>query len=365
LLSSFSALCCDAHGKSAPRVFRAFPDPDFWTWEEPANIDESTMEKLLRLSLILSLISLSAMQLFPEDFRSRRPAAPDKNSITFSVNVGLVVLPTTVLDKSGRFVSGLEEENFEILEDGEKQHIQIFDHKDIPVAVGLIIDSSSSMVPKRTDVIAAALKLAESSNPEDQIFVVHFNELISFALRLGQAFTSDLEELRTAAGNISGTGRTSLYDAVVEGLEHVQTSKLQRKALVVVSDGGDNSSRHTLKQVLDLASASNAVIYAIGIYDEYDRDSNPKVLKKIASITGGEAFFPRNSSQLSETCDRIAKDVRSQYTLGYIPSNQSRDGKYRSIRVSVKSRDMGPLTVRTRSGYVAQREAPDAGFGIK
>jgi Ca-activated chloride channel family protein len=323
------------------------------------------MEKLLRLSLILPLLSLIATQLLPEDFRSSRPAAPEKNSITFSINVGLVVLPITVLDKSGRFVSGLEEKNFEIMEDGERQHIEVFDHKDMPVAVGLIIDNSSSMVPKRTEVINAALKLAESSNPDDQIFVVHFNEFVSFALRLGQAFTSDVEELKTAVGNISGTGMTSLYDALVDGLEHVGASKLPRRVLVVVSDGGDNSSRHTLKQVFDLAARSNAMIYAIGIYDEYDRESNPKVLRNIARVTGGEAFFPKNSSQLSEICDRIAKDVRSQYTLGYIPSNQNNDGKYRSIRVSVKSPETGRLTVRTRSGYVAPHEASQAGFGIR
>ena len=154
----------------------------------------------MRLGLILSLLSLATAQMLPQEFRSSRPAAPEKNSLTFSINVGLVVLPITVLDKSGRFVSGLLEKNFEIMEDGEQQHIQVFDHKDMPVALGLVIDNSGSMVPKRAEVMAAALKLAEFSNPEDQIFVVHFNELISFALRLGQAFTSDIEELKAAVG---------------------------------------------------------------------------------------------------------------------------------------------------------------------
>lgn len=325
---------------------------------------KSVMHKLLRLSLVLSLLFLTTVQVLPQEFRLSKPAIPEKNSLTFSINVGLVELPITVVDKSGRFVSGLEEKNFEVLEDGQQQRIQVFDHKDTPVALGLIIDNSSSMVPKRAEVLGAALKLAESSNPEDQIFVVHFNELISFALRLGQAFTSNIEELRTAVASLAGTGKTALYDAVIDGLEHVQTSELRRRVLVVVSDGGDNSSHHTLNQVLDRAAASNAVIYTIGIYDEYDRDSNPKVLRKIAKITGGEAFFPKSLGQLSDICDRIAKDVRSQYTLGYIPSNQNKDGKYRNIRVSVKDPEMGRLTVRTRSGYVVPN-ASDAAFGIK
>jgi Ca-activated chloride channel family protein len=165
----------------------------------------------------------------------------------------------------------------------------------MPVVVGLMIDNNSSMVPKGAEVIASAPKLAESSNPKDQILVVHFNELISFALRLGREFTSDLDELRTAVGNISGTRRTPLYDAVIAGLEHVKTSELPRRVLVVVSDGEDNSSRYTFKQVLDSAAGSNAVVHAIGICDDYDRHSNPKVLKKIANITGGEAFFRKTA----------------------------------------------------------------------
>jgi Ca-activated chloride channel homolog len=306
-------------------------------------------------ALVFCLLIFLTMQIFSEE---QNPKKTDKSSYTYSVNVGLVVLPVTVLDKSGRAISGLTQEDFEIYEDGVLQNIQVFDQKDIPVGMGLIVDNSTSMIPKRAEVAAAALALAESSNPEDQIFVVHFQELVVFALRLGEAFTSDIEELRKAVSSAAGSGRTALYDAVIAGLEHVQQSDLPKRVLVVISDGGDNASSHSMKEALDTAIESNALIYSIGIYDEFDREHNPKALKQLASMTGGEAFFPRSLSQLSSICTRIATDIRSQYTLGYVPSNQNKDGSYRSIRFVLKARDKNKLTVRTRSGYRAPGGEP-------
>ena len=317
------------------------------------------LEKLLRISCILILILVCSTKIFSQgDAFASREQQPGKDSLTFSINVGLVVLPVTVLDKSGRFVSELEEKNFTVYEDGVPQNLQVFDQKDVPVAVGLIIDNSSSMVPKRNEVITAAMDLAESSNPADQIFVIHFYDHIDFALRLGEAFTSDIDELRAAIARIAGLGRTALYDAVMAGLEHVQQSELQKRALVVVSDGGDNASSHTLKETLDMTAESNTLIYSVGIYNEFGRDHNPKVLKQLANATGGEAYFPRSASQLSDTCKRIATDMRSQYTLGYIPTNQKKDGNYRKIRVAVNAPDIGKVIVRTRPGYIAPQEGP-------
>jgi len=278
------------------------------------------------------------------------------DSLTFSIDVGLVVIPVTVLDRSGRSVSGLEQQDFMIYEDGSPQKIQVFDHQDIPVAVGLIIDNSSSMVPKRTEVAAASLEMAESSNPDDEIFVIHFYQHIVYALKLGEAFTSDINELKAAVSRIVGLGQTALYDAIISGLEHIQQSELQRKVLVVVSDGGDNASSHTLQETLDMIAQSKTLIYCLGIYNEYDRERNPKVLRRIAETSGGEAYFPRSASSLSETCRRIATDIRSQYTLGYIPTNQKKDGTFRKIRVEVKSPTGERLTVRARSGYLAPKE---------
>lgn len=308
---------------------------------------------LLRAALISSLILLFSARILPQTDNFAPRGQSGKSAPTFSINVGLVVLPVAVLDKAGHPVSGLDEKDFTIYEDGVPQKIQVFDHTDIPVAVGLVIDNSTSMVPKRSEVIAAAMDLAESSNPQDQIFVIHFHDRVVFGLKLGEAFTNDIEELRTAVSRNAGLGKTSLYDAVVAGLEHVQQSDLTKRVLVVVSDGGDNASRHTLKETLDMTTESNTLIYSVGIYDRNDLDQNPKVLKQLAGITGGGAYFPRNLSQLSETCKRIATEIRSQYTLGYIPSNQKKDGTYRKIRVEVKAENAGKLAVRTRSGYIA------------
>ncbi len=320
------------------------------------------LDRLVRIAVILIPLALISIQIFvfPQGELEKGDLSGNAD-YTFVVNVGLVVLPVAVLDKSGRRVSGLKKQDFAVYEDGIQQQIQVFDPKDMPVAVGLVIDNSSSMAPKRAEVAAAALELAESSNPDDQIFVIHFYDHIAFTLRIGEAFTSDLDELRAAVSAISGSGRTALYDAVIAGLEHVHMSELPKRVLVIVSDGGDNASSHTFKQTTDMAAASNALIYAIGIYDEYDREQNPKVLKRLANITGGEAFFPANVSQLSDICRHIAADIRSQYTLGYVPSGRHGGGSYHNIRVSVHAPDRGRLTVRTRSGYLAPEEkAPKA-----
>ncbi len=317
-------------------------------------------EKLSRIGSIFTLVLLISARVFPESDQS--PAhreQPVKGSLTYSINVGLVVLPVTVLDKSGRFIPGLDEKDFSIYEDGVPQKIQVFDHQDIPVAVGLLIDNSSSMVPNRADVTAASLELAEASNPADQIFVVHFYDHIAFALKLGEAFTSDIEELRAAVSRIAGIGKTALYDAVIAGLDHLQQSDLPKRVLVIISDGGDNASDHTLKETLDMIAQSNALIYTIGIYNEHDRERNPKVLKQLSDISGGETYFPKSGSQLSEACKSIATDIRSQYTLGYIPSNQKKDGSYRKIRVSVNAPNLRKVIVRTRSGYIAPRRGPN------
>jgi len=280
---------------------------------------------------------------------------PENKPFVFSVNAGLVLLPVTVVDKSGEFVTGLEEKDFAVYEDEARQPITVFDNKDIPVALGLMIDSSSSMGYMRSEVLAAALALAESSNPEDEVFVAHFYNRVSFTLQLGEARTRNLDRLREAVSSTPGTGRTALYDALCEGLDHVGLSELQKKVLVIISDGADNSSKNTLNDALLKAKASSALIYSIGVYDERNRDRSPKVLRDLAEISGGRAFFPESASELPDVCRRIAVDVRSQYTLGYNPADQEMDGRFRKIRVDVLSPGGEKLKVRTRSGYTLMK----------
>ncbi len=282
-----------------------------------------------------------------------------ERNLTISVNVDLVVLQVTVRDKKGGFVSGLQEGAFHVFEDGVPQTIRLFQHEDVPVAVGLIVDNSGSMGPKRKDVTAAALTFARSSNPKDEMFVVNFNERVSLGLPDTELFSARTTELDQALNGIPASGKTALYDAIEVGLDHLKEATLDKKVLIVISDGGDNASHHTLSQVLASIARSDTIVYTIGLFDPYDEDSNPGILKKIARASGGEAFLPRETRQVVQICGRIAEDIRDQYTIGYLPSNQASDGTYRTIRVTATGPHGAKLLGRTREGYVALPKGKD------
>jgi VWFA-related protein len=272
--------------------------------------------------------------------------------------VDVVVLHATTQDRHGNLVSGLGKSNFRIYEDGVLQTIKYFSHEDIPVTVGLVVDNSGSMGPKRADVIAAALAFARSSNPQDQMFVVNFNERVSFGLPNNVLFTDKVAQLEVALSRIAADGETALYDAVATALDHLKRGNRDRKVLIVISDGGDNASKHKLAEIMTAAGQPDATIYTIGIFDEGDGDSNPHVLKRLASNTGGEAFFPESSKDVLPICERIAHDIRNQYTLAYVPTNRKRDGTYRVVRVEAITTGSRRLSVRTRTGYFAARAVP-------
>ena len=294
------------------------------------------------------------------------PAGQDRDSESFriSVDVALVVLPATVTDRQGGFVSNLGEQDFEVYENGVKQHIRLFRNEDIPVTVGMVVDQSTSMRPKLAEVSAAAQTFVRSSNPEDEMFVVNFNEHVSLGLPGAVRFTNDTVQLARAIVTRPAGGQTALYDAIAKALEELQAGSRDKKVLVVVSDGGDNASARSLAQVMKLAGQSSAVIYTIGVFDEDDQDRNPGVLKRLARATGGEAFFPGQLSEVAPICDRIARDIRHQYTIGYVPSNLTRNAGYRTIRVVARAKGR-ELSVRTRTGYVAGGESRPDGKGGK
>jgi len=281
------------------------------------------------------------------------PRSSDSDA-RISVDVDLVVLHATVCDRHGRLITGLQEQNFEVYEDGARQPIRLFRHEDVPVTVGLVVDHSGSMRRKLAEVSAAARIFVQSSNRDDQMFVVNFNEKVSRGLPGAIGFSNDPAELENAILNASAGGKTALYDAIVEALELLKTSTLDKKVLIVISDGGDNASAHTLNQVTKLADQSSAIIYTIGIFDDDDPDRNPGVLKRLARATGGEAFFPDKVSASVEICTRIAREMRNQYTIGYVPTNPTRNGGYRTVRVLAHAPGHGKLIVRTRTGYIAQ-----------
>jgi len=272
----------------------------------------------------------------------------------------MVILSATVLDHHSTPVSGLDKGDFQVYEDRKLQKILQFSHDDIPVTAGILVDNSGSMAPKRADVIAAAMAFARSSNPQDQMFVVNFNDSVSYGLPPGILFTDRQEELQWALSRIRTVGQTSLYDGIVAALDHLRLGTHEKKVLILISDGDDNVSKHSLAQVLDMTKHNSATIYAIGIFDELDGDQNPGVLRRLARETGGEAYFPQSSKEVPSICEKIAHDIRSQYTLAYVPTIGTEDGSYRTVEVRASFHARGHLSVRTRSGYSVPLTLPAA-----
>jgi Ca-activated chloride channel homolog len=307
-----------------------------------------------RVAVLLVLIALSDWSRAQEP----SPSTGGSGEYSIKVNVDMVVLRATAQDHKNILVSGLGRDDFQVYEDGVRQPIKYFSHEDIPVTVGLVVDNSGSMKPKRHDVIAAALAFARSSNPHDQMFVVNFNEKVSFGLPGNIAFTDQAAQLQVALSRVAADGETALYDAVVVALEHMKMGDRDKKVLIVVSDGGDNASKHKLAEIMAMAEKSNAIIYTIGIFDDQDLDRNPGVLKRLAKQTGGEAFLPESLNEVAPICERIARDIRNQYTIAYVPVNRKLDGTYRVIKVNASAAGRGRLLVRTRTGYFAPSVAP-------
>jgi VWFA-related protein len=310
------------------------------------------------------LIALIGLLLVPFVSRAQASSPLQKSSrqdYTIKLNADMVVLSATVLDRHNSLVSGLSKDDFQVYEDGALQQIRNFSHEDIPVSAGIVVDNSGSMGSKRADVIAAALAFAQSSNPQDQMFVVNFNEHVSLGLPANIPFTSRKDQLQLALSRIQTIGQTALYDGITVALDHLKQGSSDKKVLILISDGGDNASKHSLAQVISMAKQSAAIIYAIGIYDDQDAERNPDVLRRFAKETGGEAFFPESPRDIPSICEGIAHDIRNQYTLTYVPTITSQDGRYRAIEVKASTRSRGRLSVRTRAGYSVPLSIPEVG----
>ena len=312
----------------------------------------STLRRLIAIVAVISLPILAAAQV-PQQSESG-------SDYTLKLNADMVLLSATVVDRHNALVSGLQKNDFQIYEDGVIQQIQHFSHEDIPVTAGIVVDNSSSMAPKRSDVIAAALAFARSSNPQDQMFVVNFNEHVTFGLPADTPFTDRTDQLQLALSTINPIGQTALYDGMAAALNHARLGSSDKRVIILISDGGDNASKHTLPQVIDMAKHSAAIIYTIGIFDEEDNDRNPNVLARFARETGGEAFFPESSREIPAICEEIARDIRAQYTLTYVPVINSRYLSYRTISVKASTQGRGRLSVRTRTGYSVPASGPAA-----
>lgn len=278
-------------------------------------------------------------------------ALQESQEFTIRTTSRLVLLDVSVKDATGGLVSGLARENFQIYEDGKPQQITHFARADIPVTVGLVVDESGSMRHKQPEVIAAAGAFIQASNPQDEVFVINFNEKARRGLPDTQLFSDDIERLRAALWRGVPEGRTALYDAIETALHQLDFGRRDKKTLVVISDGGDNISLHKLQDVMHDVLESVATIYTIGILDEDDPDQNPGVLNRIARVSGGGAYFPKKLDQIAPICREIAKDIRARYTIGYIPVAGEKISE-RHIKVVAQSKNGQKLVVRTRTSYL-------------
>jgi len=267
------------------------------------------------------------------------------------------VLHATAMDDKNHLITSLDKSAFSVFENNQPQTITSFRHEDVPVAMGIVIDNSGSMREKRDKVNKAAINLVRSSNPQDQVFVVNFND----EYYLDQAFTSDINKLREALEKVEARGGTALYDAIVASSDYMKkNARLQKKVLFVVTDGEDNASRESLEEaVRRLQEENGPTVYAIGLLGEEKARRARRALETIAQRTGGISFLPRTLDEVDEISRTVAHDIRNQYTIGYKPSTPKSAGGYRAIRVEARAKGYGKLTVRTRSGYYpGQEHAP-------
>ena len=292
-----------------------------------------------------------------------RAKAPVKESAAtlpkadIRTNVNLVLIPVTVTDPYNRFVTGLDKENFKISEDKVDQTISQFSSEDAPISVGVIFDCSGSMGDKLSKSRQAVAQFFKTANPEDEFFLIQFND----NAKMIQPFTHNLEEIQNRLAFTQSKGRTALLDGIYMGLHEMKKAKNARKALLIISDGGDNNSRYTEAEVKNLVKEADVQIYAIGIYEmgaargrTPEEMSGPGLLTEVTEPTGGRMYEASNINELPDIAAKIGMELRNQYLLGYAPLNQERDGKYRRVQVRIiQPRGLPPLRAYWRTGYYA------------
>jgi VWFA-related protein len=262
------------------------------------------------------------------------------------------------VDQHNRSVTGLNKNDFQVFEDGQPQQITRFDHEDVPVSLGILIDNSGSMRDKRQAVNQATINLVKASHPEDEVFVVNFND----EAYIDQDFTGDLNKLREGLEHIDSRGGTAMYDAVVASADHLaKAGRKEKKVLLVVTDGEDNASRDTLEQaVRRVQDEKGPTIYTIGLLGGEKQKRARRALEALALQTGGVAYFPKDLSEVDQISLSIAHDIRSQYLIQYRPNRPQQTGEYRTVHVEAHAGGYSKLQVRTKTGYYAgQERAPN------
>ena len=269
----------------------------------------------------------------------------------FRADTRLVVLHASVVDKKGKLVTNLDQNAFKVFENQQPQQIKIFRREDVPVSLGIIIDDSGSMQTKRSRVEAAALSMVRESNPQDEVFIVNFND----DAYLDVPFTNDIHKMEQGLARIDSRGGTAMRDAINMSLDYEKSeAKKDKKVLLVITDGNDNASNTSLERLVQRANQSDTLVYAIGLFTEEEKHEASKArraLNELTNATGGLVFYPKDVNEVQQLAVEIAHDIRNQYTIAYTPTIQQLDGSYRQIKVLVDA--PGKPVVRTRSGYYA------------
>jgi VWFA-related protein len=284
-------------------------------------------------------------------------AASAQDLTLFRADTRLVVLHTTVVDHDDKLVTNLVQKAFRVFESGVEQQIKIFKREDVPVSLGLVIDNSGSMRDKRQKVEGASVQLVKASNPQDQVFIVNFND----EAYLDVPFTNDTAKLEEGVARIDSRGGTAMRDAIAMSIDYMKSDgKLDKKVILVVTDGNDNMSSISLEQLVQKAQQAEVLIYVVGLLNEEDKGEAKKARRALDAITtasGGLPYYPEAVSDIAEIALQVAHEIRNQYTIAYTPSNATLDGSYRPIKVSVN----GPNrpVARTRTGYYATAEPRD------
>jgi len=294
-----------------------------------------------------------------EEVAKQRLIAPALSSHVrpLKVDVDLVLVPVTITDPMNRLVTGLDKDNFQLFEGSAKEEIKSFSSEDAPVSLGVIFDSSGSMSSKMDRAKDAVMEFFKTANPQDEFFMVTFSD----EPEMVNDFTSSVEDIQGKLVFTVPRKRTALLDAIYMGISKMRQAKYPKKALLIISDGGDNHSRYTEGEIKSLVKEADVMIYAIGIYDRYyaseEERLGPSLLGEIAELTGGRAFTVENPNDLADVATKIGVELRNQYVLGYRPSRVVRDGKWRKIKVKLlPPKGLPPLRVYARTGYYAPQE---------
>ena len=270
------------------------------------------------------------------------------------MNVDMVLVPVTVTDPMNRLVTGLEQEDFKVFENNGEQHIKSFAAEDAPVSIGIIFDLSGSMTSKLIRARESILQFIKTANPQDEFFVIGFND----RPELIEDFTNSVDDISARLATVKSGHRTALLDAIYYGIAKMKDARHERKALLVVSDGGDNRSRYTEGEVRSQVREADVEIYSIGIFDVYaatpEERSGPLLLNELCEETGGRMFRVDDLSEMSDIAEKISTELRNQYVIGYTPRDLRRDGKWRKVKVKLNPpQGLPPLTVHARTGYYA------------